>query len=159
MVIMASINCPQKECNRVFEKPIIVTNLSFTPKETYSGCPYCLTRINHESKKYNLIYNSTEKQANIETGNPNQTTNTPQIIHVYSSTKKSEYQLNSIAFDLQTPQRNPLENIKTLEQEKTHLIIELAELRKAATEKINCLEKDVAALREEAKILKKLTNR
>lgn len=159
MVIMASINCPQKECNRVFEKPVIVTNLSFTPKETYSACPYCLSRINHEPKKYNLIYTSPEKQANIETGNPNQTTNSPQTIHVYSSTENSEYQLNSIAFDLQIPQRNPLENIKTLEQEKKHLITELEGLGKKATEKINCLEKDIIALRAEAKILKKLTKR
>lgn len=159
MVMMASINCPQKECNRLFEKPVIVTNLSFTPKETYSACPYCLSRISHEPKKYNLTYASSEKQAYNETRNPNQTTDAPQTIHAYSPTENSEYQLNSIAFDLQTPQRNPLENIKTLEQEKKHLITELEELRKTATEKINCLEKDVIALRKEAKILKKLTKR
>jgi len=159
MVMMASINCPQKECNRLFEKPVIVTNLSFTPKDTYSACPYCLSRIRHESKKYNPTYTSSEKQATIEIRNPNQTTVAPQTIPVYSSIENREYQLNSIVFDLQTPQRNSLENIKTLEQEKKHLIKELEELRKTATEKINCLEKDVVALREEAKILKKLTKR
>ena len=153
---MASINCPQKECNRIFQKPVIVTNLSFTPKETYSACPYCLTRIKIESKKYNTIDNSPEKKTSVETRNPNQAANAPQTTHVYSSTEKIEYQLNSVVLDLHTSQRNALENIKNLEQEKTHLITELEELRKAATEKINCLEKDVVALREEAKILKKL---
>ncbi len=125
---MGSTTCPQEECNRIFEKPVAVTNFSFSPKKTYSACPYCLTRINLESKKSNLNCNPPEKP-------------------------------NSITFDLQTPQKNALEKIKNLEQEKTHLITELEELRKAATEKINCLENDVIALREEAKILKKLTNR
>jgi len=158
MVIMASTNCPQKECNRIFEKPVIVTNFSFTPKETYSACPYCLTRINLGPKKSDLNYITPEKPTNIESGDLNEPNISPQTIPVYSSTEKNEWQLYSIPFDSQTPQRNALENIKTLEKEKTYLITELEELRKAATKKIHCLEKEVVTLKEEVKVLKKLAS-
>ena len=137
---MASINCPQKECNRIFQKPVIVTNFSFVPKETYSACPHCLTRINIESKEYSP------------------TCIDQQTIQVFSLTGKSGHPLNSLVSNSQTPRKNAIRSIKNLEQEKTDLITKLDELKKVAIEKIGCLEKEVAILREEAKILKKLVS-
>ena len=155
---MASINCPQKECNRTFKKLVIVTNFSFVPEETYSACPYCLTRINIGSKKYGPTCIAPEKPANIGSGDSNEASIVPQTIQVYSLTEKSEQTLNSLVFNSQAPQKIVLKNIKKLEQEKADLITELDELRKAATEKIDCLENEVAILREERKILKKLAS-
>ncbi len=105
MVIMASINCPQKECNRTFKKLVIVTNFSFVPEETYSACPYCLTRINIGSKKYGPTCIAPEKPANIGSGDSNEASIVPQTIHVYSLTEKSEQTLNSLAFNSQAPQK------------------------------------------------------
>jgi len=147
MVMMASINCPQKECNRAFQKPVIVTNFSFIPKETYSACPYCLTRINFGPKKISPTCINPEKPVKIESGDLKKTNIAPQTI---------EQSLNTLAFNSQAPQKIVLKKIKNLEQEKADLITELDELRKAATEKIGCLENEVAILRKEAKILKKL---
>ena len=55
------------------------------------------------------------------------------------------------------PQAVTIEKLEILEKEKADLLAELDELRKGATKKISVLEEEVAALREEAEVLKKLT--
>ncbi|RLI20788.1 hypothetical protein DRO54_05345 [Candidatus Bathyarchaeota archaeon] len=40
--------CPYEDCGREFEKPILVTNKSINPPQTYLGCPHCLSRIDVE---------------------------------------------------------------------------------------------------------------
>jgi len=40
-----SLHCPYVNCGRVFEKPIVVTDTSKTPRETYYACPYCLSKV------------------------------------------------------------------------------------------------------------------
>jgi hypothetical protein len=42
------IVCPNPECQREIEEPIILTVLSVTPAEEYEACPYCFTRLNQE---------------------------------------------------------------------------------------------------------------
>ena len=37
--------CPYEDCGREFERPILITNKSVNPPQTYLGCPYCLSRI------------------------------------------------------------------------------------------------------------------
>jgi len=50
-----------------------------------------------------------------------------------------------------------MEKLETLEKERSDLLAELDELRNGAMQKICTLNEEVAALREAAKILKKLT--
>jgi len=50
-----------------------------------------------------------------------------------------------------------LEKIENLEKEKQDLLAEFGELKNRATKKISDLEKEVVSLRQEAEILKKLT--
>ena len=157
MTIMASINCPHKDCNRIFKKPMIVTNFSFAPKkETYSACPYCLTRISHEPTECNQTLVVAEKPANIENEKHYEAKRIPQCIQEYSVNKKSESPILSMSFDYIAPRGITLENIKNLEKRKSDLLAELNQLRIGATVKINLLEEEVVALREEVKILKKL---
>lgn len=40
-----SFTCSNPECERVFDNPIIVQDLSSTDKSSYYACPYCLTEI------------------------------------------------------------------------------------------------------------------
>ena len=142
---MASINCPHEACSKVFEKPVVVTNFSFpTKKETYYACPYCLTRIG-------IAINDCELASHTaESGNLNETSITPQIVQDYASNGNSDGPFMGT-------QKTSLKNIRNLEKEKADLLAELEELRKGAEEKISRLEKEVAALKEEADILKHLT--
>jgi hypothetical protein len=33
--------CPNQECRKIFQKPIILTDLSHNPPRVYSACPHC----------------------------------------------------------------------------------------------------------------------
>lgn len=46
--------CPYNECKREFEKPLMLTNLSNTPRETYYACPHCLTKVDVIAKDHGL---------------------------------------------------------------------------------------------------------
>ena len=152
---MASINCSHEACNKVFEKPVVVTNFSFAPKkETYYACPYCLTRIDFAINDCELASVTAETPANIEGGNLNEVNITPYTVQEHYTNENSAE--HSMGLDSVMPQRIALENIKNLEKEKADLLAELEELKKGAEDKISCLEKEVAALREEAELLKKL---
>jgi hypothetical protein len=144
-------SCICGSCRKVVKKPIVVTNFVFAPrKETYYACPYCLTKIEDIIKESNCtpltieetvepIYTESEKQEE-ESMQPENST-TPQEL-------------------LERPsvlQAVTIEKLETLEKEKADLLTELEELRKGATKKISVLEEEVAALREEAELLKKLT--
>jgi hypothetical protein len=37
--------CPYNECHKEFEKPLVLTDFSRTPRETYYACPHCLTKV------------------------------------------------------------------------------------------------------------------
>jgi DNA-directed RNA polymerase subunit RPC12/RpoP len=37
--------CPNDECGKSFDHPILLTVLSNDPVETYPACPYCMSRI------------------------------------------------------------------------------------------------------------------
>jgi len=37
--------CPYNECKREFDKPLVLTDFSKTPRETYYACPHCLTKV------------------------------------------------------------------------------------------------------------------
>lgn len=37
--------CPYTECGQLFEKPVMVTDYSRLPRETYYACPHCMLRL------------------------------------------------------------------------------------------------------------------
>ena len=42
--------CPYGECGKGFERPIVLTDFSKTPRETYYACPHCLTKVDVVAK-------------------------------------------------------------------------------------------------------------
>ncbi len=41
----ARLNCPYDQCGKSFEKPVVLTDFSKTPRETYYACPYCFSKL------------------------------------------------------------------------------------------------------------------
>jgi len=37
--------CPYRECKKEFERPLMLTDFSRMPRETYYACPHCLTKV------------------------------------------------------------------------------------------------------------------
>jgi len=46
--------CPYSECKKEFEKPVVLTDFSSTPRETYYACPHCLTKVDVAAKDSKL---------------------------------------------------------------------------------------------------------
>jgi hypothetical protein len=46
--------CPYNECRREIGKPIMLTDFSKTPRETYYACPHCLTKVDVVVKDQSL---------------------------------------------------------------------------------------------------------
>jgi hypothetical protein len=42
---LAQLNCPYDQCGKSFEKPVVLTDFSKTPRETYYACPYCFSKL------------------------------------------------------------------------------------------------------------------
>jgi hypothetical protein len=144
-------SCICGSCRKVVKKPVVVTNFVFAPrKETYYACPYCLTKIGYTKKESNctpFTIEETEEPAYTE----NQKTE-EQIIQPENSATAQE-----LSEESSVPKIVAIEKLETLEKEKTDLLAELDELRKGAAKKISVLEEEVAALREEAELLRELT--
>ncbi len=56
--------CPYYECRKEFEKPLMLTDFSKTPRETYYACPHCLTKVDVVAKDSNLNSVSVETSNN-----------------------------------------------------------------------------------------------
>ena len=148
LVIMKSIKCSYESCRKEFKMPIVVTNFSFTPKnEPYYACPYCLTKIESITNGWDCTPVNTEKTVFTENGKPEQKNMQPKN----STTPRSVLDVPNVS------QVVTREKLEALEKERAVLLVELDELRNGAMQKIYTLNEEVAALRDEAKILKKLT--
>jgi len=58
------IVCPYNECRREFDKPVVLTDFSKTPRETYYACPHCLTKVDVVVKRQSLDLVSVETSEN-----------------------------------------------------------------------------------------------
>ena len=56
--------CPYSECKKEFEKPLVLTDFSRTPRENYYVCPHCLTKVDVVSKDSKLGSVSVESSGN-----------------------------------------------------------------------------------------------
>jgi hypothetical protein len=147
---MENLSCTCESCRKSFKKAVVVTNFVFAPrKETYYACPYCLTKIQDTTKESNCIPFTIEEMVE-----PEYTENEKTKEHIQpenSETTQEPLDESSV------PQVFAIDKLETLEKEKTDLLAELDELRKGAAKKIRVLEEEVAALREEAELLRELT--
>ena len=133
---MTKIQCPRQSCRKEFEKPVLVTNFSFTPtKETYPACPYCLTRIDENA----TTCNCTTFVEPVEETKP-------------ENLLPKQNWIKRLVSDSVT-----MEKIGTLEKQKADLLAEVEELKKGATKRINKLEIEIAGLKEEKETLKQIT--
>jgi DNA-directed RNA polymerase subunit RPC12/RpoP len=132
-VTMSPHICPCSSCKKEFDTPVVVTNFSATPKQTYHACPYCLTRIE------------------VIVAEPDQETAADEPVAQPDQTAIRQKVLDSLG-----PQKTAFENIKKLEQEKAELLVQLEKLRKGAEQRISDLEQEVFELRQEAEALKQL---
>jgi len=61
----SSYICPYEGCGKEFIKPIIVTNKSVDPPQTYLGCPYCLSRINLDVPEVEKVEKKVEQTSKL----------------------------------------------------------------------------------------------
>ena len=145
---MKSIKCSYESCRKEFKKPIVVTNFSATPtKEPYYACPYCLTKIEPITNGCDCTPVNAEETVCTENGNLKEKSMWPKN----STTSRSVLDLPNMS------QVVTLEKLEALEKERAALLAELDGLRNGAMQKVCNLNEEVAALREEVKILEKLT--
>jgi hypothetical protein len=134
---MKKIQCPRQSCNKDFEIPVMVTSYSFTPtKETYPACPYCLTRIDENTKTCNCTTAGNESAAQTKT----------------EKDLPKQNWIRRVVSDSAT-----MEKIGKLEKQKSDLLKQLEKLKQNATKQICKLEQDVAALKEQKETLKQIT--
>lgn len=146
---MSKIRCSYEPCGKEFNSPILVTNFSFVPrKETYYACPYCLTKIEDTTKP--CICVPIVEQTAVVVEDKKQETCLQQQ-ETETTTINQKEQDKSIPF-----QDGTFEKIQNLEQEKKDLLAKVTKLRDEATKKIDILETEVADLKKDTEILKKL---
>jgi hypothetical protein len=134
---MTKIQCPRQSCKKEFEIPVMVTSYTVSPtKETYPACPYCLTRIDQDTKTCNCTTTGIEPAEEIK----------PE-----TELPKQKW-IRRIVSDSAT-----MEKIGKLEKQKTDLLAQLEELKEGATKKIIKLEQDIAALKQQKETLKEIT--
>jgi uncharacterized Zn-finger protein len=39
------LRCPYKGCEKIFEKPTVLTDASTIPRQSFYACPYCMSKI------------------------------------------------------------------------------------------------------------------
>ncbi len=39
------LQCPYKGCEKEFDKPTVLTDLSSIPRQSYYACPFCMSKI------------------------------------------------------------------------------------------------------------------
>jgi hypothetical protein len=51
--------CPYFQCRKTFRKPLMLTDNSKVPRETYYACPHCLSRVDIATDNKEKSYIST----------------------------------------------------------------------------------------------------
>jgi len=64
--------CPNPDCRKPFAKPVLLTDLSITPPESYPACPHCSINL------YNIPFFSAKKKPSFESIKAPSSFNEPQ---------------------------------------------------------------------------------
>ena len=49
------LKCPYNGCEKTFEKPTVLTDLSTVPRESYFACPFCMSKIDIITEKMKVV--------------------------------------------------------------------------------------------------------
>lgn len=62
--------CPYGKCGKRFEQPLVLTDFSKIPRETYYACPYCFSRVEialRSQGNLNSVSAKTSENADVKT--------------------------------------------------------------------------------------------
>lgn len=124
-----------------------------------ANCPKCGTKVAKPSKTWQMARKGEKSSVNMGLYDcPSCNARFRSVIEAESavSVKSFAPKIRNIQGELMQTLRNLREKIKTLETERTNLMLEIEELKKLADSKVNALESEVSMLREELKSLKDL---
>ena len=90
-----SNNYSCEACGRMFEDPIRLTNLSATPMQTYSACPFCFSKLNENTvleEELGDLKMSTSKDSSVVLGKKQKKIESPEQLtgcpHYFGYLKK-----------------------------------------------------------------------
>ena len=49
------LKCPYKGCEKLFDKPTVITDTNTIPRQTHFACPYCMSKLNLITEKNKVI--------------------------------------------------------------------------------------------------------
>ena len=49
------LKCPYKGCEKIFDKPTVITDNSVIPRETHYACPYCMSKLTLITERNKVI--------------------------------------------------------------------------------------------------------
>ena len=49
------LQCPDKGCEKHFDRPTMITDDSVTPRQTHYACPFCMSRLELDTAKEKII--------------------------------------------------------------------------------------------------------
>ena len=49
------LQCPYKGCEKVFDKPTVITDNSVIPRQSHYACPFCMSKLNITTENQKII--------------------------------------------------------------------------------------------------------
>ena len=49
------LKCPYKGCEKVFDKPTVITDTSVIPRQTHFACPFCMSKLTLITEKNKVV--------------------------------------------------------------------------------------------------------
>ena len=49
------LKCPYKGCEKIFDKPTVITDTSVLPRQTHYACPYCMSKVTLITEKNRVV--------------------------------------------------------------------------------------------------------
>ena len=49
------LRCPYKGCEKIFEKPTVLTDASTIPRQSFYACPHCMSKLDITTENMKII--------------------------------------------------------------------------------------------------------
>jgi len=49
------LQCPYKGCEKLFDKPTVITDTNTIPRQTHFACPYCMSKLTLITEKNKIL--------------------------------------------------------------------------------------------------------